>query len=92
MVDQIGDGVWGLFPNQVVLKPGERYTARLNRGICNAAGNCTERSTVWSFTTAFEGVPGRGDTTIPVGFATGFAGTSARAVRVSKLASLPVTK
>src|SRR5262249_4932195 len=38
-VDQIGDGAWGLFPNQVLLKPGERYTARLRRGICDFSGN-----------------------------------------------------
>jgi len=68
-VDQIGDGVWGLFPNQVQLNPGERYTARLRHGICDFSGNCTSSDVVWSFTVSAEGEQASGDTSIPVGFA-----------------------
>jgi hypothetical protein len=68
LVDQIGAGAWGLFPGQVILKPGERYTARLKRGICDDRGNCTTQDTSWSFTTAPEGVDGDGDTAVPVAF------------------------
>jgi len=32
-VHQIGDGTWGLFPDQVFLKGGETYTAR-GRPVC----------------------------------------------------------
>src|SRR5260370_41062927 len=49
-VDQIGDGTWGLFPNQVTLKAGETYTARFKAGTCDLTGNCTTQDTVWKFT------------------------------------------
>jgi hypothetical protein len=67
-VEQIGDGVWGLFPNSVLLKAGERYSARLKRGFSDASGNCTRRDVVWSFRTAAELTQATGDTSIPVGF------------------------
>jgi hypothetical protein len=67
-VDQIGDGAWGLFPNQVILRGGESYTARLARGICDLAGQCTSDDVVWTFRVALEPEDGVGDTTIPAGF------------------------
>ena len=67
-VDQIGDGTWALFPNQVFSKPGESYTARLQAGICDTSGNCTSNETVWSFTVATDRARARGDTSVPAGF------------------------
>jgi hypothetical protein len=67
-IDQIGDGVWGLFPDLILLKPGERYTARLRRGICDFTGNCTSSDLVWSFRVSPEDEHATGDTRIPVGF------------------------
>jgi Big-like domain-containing protein len=67
-VDQIGDGAWGLFPNAVVLKAGESYTARLKRGICDLAGNCTSKDEVWSFQVSPEAHRASGDTSVPMGF------------------------
>ena len=67
-VDQIGDGTWGLFPNQVTLKAGETYTARLKAGTCDLTGNCTTQDTVWKFAVSQQNDQGRGDTTIPMGF------------------------
>jgi hypothetical protein len=64
-VDQIGDGTWGLFPDRVFLKAGERYTARLAGGICDMAGSCTSEATGWSFTVAAERGRARGDTAVP---------------------------
>jgi len=51
----------GLFPNPIRLKAGEKYTARLKRGI-------TGKDVEWSFKVAPEGVEGRGDTSVPMGF------------------------
>ncbi len=67
-VDPIGDGVWGLFPDQILLTPGATYTARIEPGICDAAGNCTAVATTWTFTVAATPGSGDGDTTIPAGF------------------------
>jgi len=67
-VDRIGDGTWGLFANQVLLKGDEKYTARLKAGVCDTFNNCTTEDTVWKFTISKEMDQGRGDTTIPVGF------------------------
>ena len=67
-VDQIGDGAWGLFPNLVLLKRGERYTARLRSGICDFLDNCTSSDVVWSFRVSPEGEQATGDTSVPVGF------------------------
>ncbi|HLJ25075.1 MAG TPA: Ig-like domain-containing protein [Candidatus Angelobacter sp.] len=67
-VGQIGDGAWGFFPNQVLLKPGERYTARLKAGVCDWSGNCTAQDVVWSFTVSKDVEHASGDTTIPMGF------------------------
>ena len=67
-IDQIGDGTWALFPNSILLKPGEKYTARLRGGICDAAGNCTSGDKVWSFRVSTEAGKGIGDTSVPVGF------------------------
>lgn len=67
-VDEIGEGAWGLFPNQVLLQPGERYTARLRSGICDRFANCTTRDTVWSFTISKDPEHAIGDTSIPRGF------------------------
>jgi hypothetical protein len=68
LVNQIGDGAWALFPNQVLLKPEETYTARLKAGICDVAGNCTSNDVVWRFTVAPAADQGRGDTAVPMGF------------------------
>jgi len=68
-VGQIGDGVWGLFPNVVLLRPGERYTARLRGGVCDLIGNCMSSDVAWSFRVSPEGEEATGDTSIPAGFA-----------------------
>lgn len=65
---QIGDGAWGFFPGQVLLKPGERYTAKLKAGVCDWSGNCTTQDTTWSFTVSKDPEKASGDTTIPMGF------------------------
>jgi hypothetical protein len=70
-VHQIGDGTWGLFPEQVFLKAGATYTAHLAAGICGDAGNCTTRGVAWSYRVASQREAGAGDTTIPLGFRTG---------------------
>ena len=68
-VGQIGDGAWGLFPNSVILKSGETYTARLRAGICDLSGNCIKQETVWKFSVSKEPTQGTGDTGVPIGFA-----------------------
>ena len=67
-VNQIGDGGWGFFPGQVLLKAGERYTARLKAGACDVMENCTKQDVVWSFTVSKDPAQASGDTSIPVGF------------------------
>ncbi len=67
-VDQVGDGTWGLFPDSIVLKAGESYTARLKAGICGLSGNCIREDKVWKFTVTKDPAQGTGDTTIPAGF------------------------
>jgi hypothetical protein len=67
-VDQIGDGTWGLFPNPVLLKTGEKYTARLKSGICDWLGKCTSKELIWSFRVRAEGTQGSGDTSVPIGY------------------------
>lgn len=69
-VDQIGDGVWGLFANQVLYKPGATYTAHLAAGICDAAvpTNCTQDGAEWSFTIAADSDSSRGNSGVPMGF------------------------
>jgi len=68
-VHQIGDGTWGLFPDQVFLKGGAIYTARVAAGVCGYAGNCTTKDLIWRFTVTSQRGGGAGDTTIPMGFA-----------------------
>jgi hypothetical protein len=67
-VDQIGEGTWGFFPDQVMLKGGERYTARLKAGVCTFNNACTQRDVIWRFTVSKEVGSGTGDTSIPMGF------------------------
>ena len=67
-VGQIGDGAWGFFPSQVLLKAGERYTARLKSGVCDWSGNCTTNDLAWSFNVTKDPAKASGDTTIPMGF------------------------
>ncbi|HEY6251336.1 MAG TPA: Ig-like domain-containing protein [Candidatus Angelobacter sp.] len=67
-VNQIGDGTWGFFPGQVLLKAGERYTARLKAGACDLFGNCMKQDVVWSFTISKDASRGSGDTSLPIGF------------------------
>jgi hypothetical protein len=67
-VDQIGDGTWGLFPNQILLKAGETYTARLKGGICDGAGSCTPKDLTWTFTVTTDPDQGTGNTGVPAGF------------------------
>jgi hypothetical protein len=66
-VGQIGDGVFGLFPDAILLEPGATYTAALAR-VCDLAGNCTARDVRWSFKITADPEQGAGDTTIPGGF------------------------
>ena len=68
LVDQIGDGAWGLFPGRILLNGGETYTARLKAGVCDFSGNCTHQDVVWKFTVTKDPEQGRGDTSIPAGF------------------------
>jgi len=67
-VDQVGDAAWGLFPDPVLLKPGENYSARLKAGVCDLSGQCTKQDTTWKFTVCKEAGQGTGDTSIPIGF------------------------
>ena len=69
-VDAIGDGVWGVFANQVLLEPGATYTAHLAPGICDAGAptSCTTTGAKWSFTIALDGDSSEGDTGLPIGF------------------------
>jgi Big-like domain-containing protein len=67
-VDQIGDGTWGLFPDAVVLKPGESYTARVKAGICDLSGNCTTQDTVWKFSIRKDPSLEEGNSSVPAGF------------------------
>ena len=67
-VGQIGDGVWGLFPDVIFLRPGERYTARLKNGICDLAANCTGADVMWNFQIASNANLATGDTSIAMGF------------------------
>src|SRR5262249_48775714 len=64
---QIGDGTWGLFPDQVFLRPGATYTVRVSAGICGVE-KCTSGPITWRFTVAAQRGNGAGDTTIPMGF------------------------
>ena len=72
-VDQIGDGTWALFPDQVFLTGGQTYTARLAAGLCDEAGDCTKDEVRWRFTVSASRGEGTGDTTIPMGFPAGRA-------------------
>jgi hypothetical protein len=69
-VDAIGDGVWGLFANQVLLTPGATYTAHLAPGVCDAGAptSCTTTGAEWTFTIALDGDSSDGDTGMPIGF------------------------
>jgi hypothetical protein len=84
-VDPIGDGVYGLFANQVLLKPGATYTAHLAAGICDAASPtaCTRDGAEWSFTVALDADSAEGDTGLPIGF------TGARTAPLPPLAPRP---
>ncbi len=68
-VHQIGEGTWGLFPDRVFLTDGEMYTARVSAGVCGYTGACTTKALTWRFRIAAKRGEGRGDTTIPAGFA-----------------------
>lgn len=68
-VYQIGEGTWGLFPDRVFLTGGETYTARVAAGVCGYTGKCTTKALAWTFRVAAKRGEGRGDTTIPAGFA-----------------------
>jgi hypothetical protein len=86
-VDQIGDGTWGLFANQVLLKSGETYIARLKAGISDASRNRTSQDMVWKFTITKVSTSGNGDTSIPVGFPSEFAASWSSASPVAKMMS-----
>jgi hypothetical protein len=69
-VDQIGPGVFALFPETVFLPPGA-YTARLAAGACATGGPCIQAPATWRFTVAGEDAEGAGpvlDTRLPEGF------------------------
>ena len=70
-VDQISDGAWAFFPEQIFLAGRVGYTARVAAGICDASGNCTSQDIVWTFQTARTIDQGTGDTTVPLGFPAG---------------------
>jgi hypothetical protein len=67
-VHQIGDGTWGLFPDQVFLTAGATYTARIASGLCGTRA-CTTEAVTWRFRVAARRGAGAGDTSIPQGFA-----------------------
>ena len=69
-VDQIGDGTWGLFANQILYKPGATYTAHLAAGICDAGAPtlCTQDAAEWSFTVAPDAESSQGNSGVPIGF------------------------
>jgi hypothetical protein len=67
-VDQIGPGTFALFPNSILLRKGETYTARLAGGVCDLGGNCTSSDLSWTFMVATEPDQATGDTSIPYGF------------------------
>jgi hypothetical protein len=67
-VDQVGDGTWALFPHDVLLDRRETYTATLDAGVCDFAGNCTGSPATWSFTITRDSGGGTGDTSVPLGF------------------------
>jgi hypothetical protein len=69
-VDQIGDGAWGLFANQILYKPGTTYTAHLAPGICaiDAPAACTTEGAEWTFTIAADADSSDGDSSVPMGF------------------------
>jgi Big-like domain-containing protein len=69
-VDQIGDGSWGLFANQIQYKPGTTYTAHLAAGICDATAptSCTQEAAEWTFTIAADAESSDGDSGVPMGF------------------------
>jgi hypothetical protein len=67
-VDQIADGTWALFPDEVFLKAGQSYAVRLGSGVCSLAGACTRKATEWRFTIAAQDAAGRGDTRAPAGY------------------------
>jgi Bacterial Ig-like domain len=70
-VDPIGDAVFGLFADAILLQAGASYTAHLRPGICDAAGNCTGAATDWTFTVAADDDTSEGDSSILPGFAVG---------------------
>jgi hypothetical protein len=67
-VDQIGDGTWGLFPDQVFLEGGRTYLAQLRGKVCSAVSGCASEMLTWRFTVAATRGTGTGDTTVPSGF------------------------
>jgi hypothetical protein len=69
-VDPIGDGVWGLFANQIQYTAGATYTAHLATGICDAAAptSCTQDGAEWTFTIAADSDSSHGDSSVPIGF------------------------
>jgi hypothetical protein len=67
-VDQIGDGTWALFPDQVFLKFDEVYTARIDGRLCGFDGRCRTARRTWRFKTAANESAGKGDTRVPLGF------------------------
>ena len=67
-VDQISDGTWALFAHEIFLQKGEKYTVRIDGGVCDFGGNCTTKPVVWSFRTVEEGARGTGDTRALTGF------------------------
>ncbi len=70
-VDQIGDGTWGLFAHDIFLRTGSTYTARLAAGVCDFSNNCTTAPISWRFQTATSISGGSGNTSVPIGYATG---------------------
>jgi len=90
-VDPIGDGVWGLFPNQVLLTPGATYTAHLAPGICDATApdHCTKDGAEWSFTISHDADTSEGDTGLPIGFAAAAAAPAPHVASKPKAGATP---
>ncbi|MBZ5508308.1 MAG: Ig-like domain-containing protein [Acidobacteriia bacterium] len=91
-VDQVGDATWGLFPDPVLLKPGESYSARLKAGVCDLSGQCTKQDTTWRFTVCKESSQGTGDTSIPIGFTVPELGSASAAPRATAVHEKSHTK
>ena len=87
-VARIGDFTWGLFPDQVFLRAGATYFARLVGVLCDHADNCVNRETAWSFTVAGNAAVRSADTRSPPPPAR--PGVPLRPARSRRLSAVPI--